>query len=110
MHHLSVYIVSRSNKQNLQSRRSTVFRIPTEPAESSTESEEEDDRVLDGKVVSLPTIRPAVAKINKWMSERASERTSKRANEQTSKRANEQTSKRANERTTERKKRNERSD
>ncbi|XP_022791627.1 armadillo repeat-containing protein 4-like isoform X2 [Stylophora pistillata] len=41
---------SRSNKQNLQSRRSTVLRIPSEPAESSTESEEEDDRVLDGKV------------------------------------------------------------
>lgn len=41
---------SRSNKQNLQSRRSTLFRIPSEPAESSTESEEEDDRVLDGKV------------------------------------------------------------
>ena len=33
-------------------RRSTVPRILTEQAESSTESEEEDDRVLDGKVVS----------------------------------------------------------
>ena len=30
-----------------------MFRIPSEPAESSTESEEEDDRVLDGKVVSM---------------------------------------------------------
>ena len=37
--------------QNIH-RRSTVPRIPTEQAESSTESEEEDDRVLDGKVVS----------------------------------------------------------
>ncbi|KAJ7378775.1 hypothetical protein OS493_021361 [Desmophyllum pertusum] len=40
---------SRNNRQNLH-RRSTVPRIPTEQAESSTESEEEDDRVLDGKV------------------------------------------------------------
>lgn len=40
---------SRNNKQNIH-RRSTVPRIPTEQAESSTESEEEDDRVLDGKV------------------------------------------------------------
>ncbi|XP_078343809.1 outer dynein arm-docking complex subunit 2-like isoform X4 [Oculina patagonica] len=40
---------SRNNRQNVH-RRSTVPRIPTEQAESSTESEEEDDRVLDGKV------------------------------------------------------------
>ena len=42
---------SQNNRQNLH-RRSTVSRIPTAQAESSTESEEEDDRVLDGKVVS----------------------------------------------------------
>ncbi|CAH3180321.1 unnamed protein product [Porites lobata] len=40
---------SQNNRQNLH-RRSTVSRIPTAQAESSTESEEEDDRVLDGKV------------------------------------------------------------
>ncbi|CAH3188738.1 unnamed protein product [Porites evermanni] len=40
---------SQNNRQNLR-RRSTVSRIPTAQAESSTESEEEDDRVLDGKV------------------------------------------------------------
>lgn len=50
---------SQNNRQNLH-RRSTVARIPTEQAESSTESEEEDDRVLDGKVVSPLYTRPAV--------------------------------------------------
>lgn len=42
-------------------RRSTVSRIPTEQVESSTESEDEDDRVLDGKVVRRPLIRTEVA-------------------------------------------------
>ena len=50
---LSFHVTSRNNRQNIH-RRSTVPRIPTEQAESSTESEEEDDRVLDGKVVSPP--------------------------------------------------------
>ena len=45
------FTYSQNNRQNLH-RRSTVSRIPTAQAESSTESEEEDDRVLDGKVVS----------------------------------------------------------
>ena len=51
------FTYSQNNRQNLH-RRSTVPRIPTAQAESSTESEEEDDRVLDGKVVSPLKIIP----------------------------------------------------
>ena len=69
-----------------------MFRIPSEPAESSTESEEEDDRVLDGKVVSMCI---------EWLVI-ASERASKLNNELTNERANEKTNERTNKRVSER--------
>ena len=54
-----------------------MFRIPSEPAESSTESEEEDDRVLDGKVVSMCIGN------SKRASELKNELTNEQANEKT---------------------------
>ena len=55
----STHVTSKAIRQNIY-RRSTVPRIPTAQTESSTESEEEDDRVLDGKVVSPLFIWTAV--------------------------------------------------